>query len=122
MLSEDPGVTYRLDGKALEAARDIHEYSKMVDEDYKQITLEIQKRSMELEQEMLKLVQEFEMKHAEPFTRLFERLGKALNLTVQEVKSFHLDATYIDSHNIAFLRQTPDKYTPSFGNYPGGSA
>ena len=62
--------------------------------------------SYELEQKIMEIRNEFELKHALVFTEMFDNLGQALNLSTEEIKLFHLDCSYLEAHNIAFMKQS----------------
>jgi hypothetical protein len=99
-IEDNQGPTYRLDGKALEIAKELHEYSKEVQKEYRQVALQIAEFSQAL---MLN----FDEKHNDRFQDIFRRLAEELSIPVDEIRKFHLDATYIDDHNIAFMKQGP---------------
>ena len=96
----EPTPTYRLDGEALQVAKEIHEYSLKCNVEY----LEIQKQVQEFHDA---LMGEFDEKHNEPFQKFFEHLAKSLAMSIDEIRTFRLDATYLDDHNLAFMKQGP---------------
>lgn len=99
-IEENQGPTYRLDGVALEIAKELHEYSKEVQKEYQGVAMQIAEFSQSL---MLA----FDEKHNNRFQDIFKRLAQELSIPVEEMRKFHLDATYIDDHNIAFMKQGP---------------
>lgn len=99
-IEENPGPTYRLDGEALEIARELHEYSKKTTKEYQAIMMQVAEFSG-------CLMMAFDEKHSDKFKDIFQRLADQLSIPVDEMRKFHLDATYIDDHSIAFMKQGP---------------
>lgn len=97
-LEINPGPTYRLDGEALAIAKELHEYSK-------QTTLEYQAIMMQVAEYSGVLMLAFDEKHSDKFKDIFQRLANELAIPFEQMRKFHLDATYIDDHNIAFMKQ-----------------
>jgi len=95
---EEATPTYRLDGEALQIAKELHEYSLQCEKE----ELEIEKQVQEFQDA---LMEEFDEKHSKPFQTFFERLAKSLAISVDEILTFELDATYLSDHNIAFMKQ-----------------
>ena len=99
-LNENSTPTYRLDGEALEIAKELHVYSQQANEEYRGVALQIAEFSQAL---ML----DFDEKHNPKFQDIFNRLAAELSIPVEQMKKFNLDATYLDDHNIAFMKQGP---------------
>jgi len=119
MNPADSTPAYRLDGKALALARQLHEYSQEVGKEYNTLSEHINKYSREL-------LQDFDIKHDEPFRRLFTALAKELCIPIEELHKFRLDVTYLEDHGLAFMQQgqmesvdpkTPPKLDLPFDGY-----
>lgn len=99
-MNENQAPTYRLDGKALEIAKELHEYSKKANAEYRDIAVQIADFSNSL-------MVVFDQKHNDIFQDIFNRLAHELCIPVDQMRKFNLDATYLDDHNIAFMKQGP---------------
>lgn len=99
-FNEHQSPTYRLHGKSLAIAKELHAHSKIANEEYRQIGLEVAHFADAL---MVK----FDEKHDATFRDIFHRLGQELGITVDEMRKFNLDATYLEDHDIAFMKQGP---------------
>ena len=107
----DENPTYLLAGEALEIAKEFHNFSQSVSEEYKGIEQQMQEYSDELHRQIHEhneaLLVAFDEKHHLAFEDLFDRLAKAVGITRNEIKNFRLDATYLNQHDIAFMKQGP---------------
>lgn len=99
-IEENQGPTYRLDGEALAIAKELHEYSKETTKEYQGIMMQVAEFSG-------CLMAAFDEKHSDKFKDIFQRLADQLHIPVDQMRKFHLDATYIEDHNIAFMKQGP---------------
>lgn len=107
-MDEYQAVTYRLDGRALALAKELHEYSKEVKKEYKGIARQITEFSAAL-------MQDFDEKHDGRFREIYQGLADELSIPLDLMRTFNLDASYLDDHNIAFM-----KAGPILAQYPGG--
>jgi hypothetical protein len=94
------GATYRLDGKALEIAKELHDYTKSIGAE----ALEIERQCEEFNDALMGA---FDEKHNQRFQDIFQRLADELSIPVNLMRQFNLDATYLEDHNIAFMKQGP---------------
>ena len=99
-LNENPTPTYRLDGEALKIAKELHDYSQVANEEYRGVALQIAEFSQAL-------MTDFDEKHNPKFQDIFNRLAQELSIPVDQMRKFNLDATYLEDHNIAFMKQGP---------------
>lgn len=92
-----PSIIYRLTGASLETAKEIHLATKEANKSYD----EIQKQIAEYAHNLLVPFNEaYELK----FTTLLRRLAKNLGIPENEITNYHLDASYLDDHELAFLK------------------
>ena len=99
-MDEHPAVTYRLEGEALEIAKELHAHTKNVQKDFELIAVQIAEFSQEL-------TQEFDERHDSGFRDIYERLAAAVGIPMEQMRTFNLDPSYLDDHNIAFMKQGP---------------
>lgn len=98
--SAEPTITYKLCGESLETAYEIHELSKEVNREYLEIEAKVKEYSRSL---MDPLNQRFTNK----FSVLLGKLSEHLGIPPEQIHMYHLDASYLDDHGIAFLKQSP---------------
>lgn len=102
--SASSGISYRLSGEALKTAYEIHELSKHANQEYAEIEKKIKAYSLEL-------VEQLTPKYTQKFTDLIAKLTTQLGIPVDQAPQFHLDASYLDDHGVAFLKQSPESHS-----------
>ena len=100
MFQSEKHITYKLCGDSLDTALLIHELEQEADE----ACTEIQAKITEYQTQLL---QEFDANFTPRFNALIRQLSKELCIPFDEIKHYRLDATYLEDHNIAFLKHYP---------------
>lgn len=100
MVPIEKHITYKLCGDSLETATEIHDLEKEMDEAY----YELQKKIVEYQTQLL---QELDANFTPRFNELLRRLSKELCIPYEEITQYRLDGSYLEDHNIAFLKHYP---------------
>jgi hypothetical protein len=103
--SAENTITYRLSGESLKTASEIHELSKQVNQEYREIEQNVREYSQDL-------MATFNGAHTYKFTELLGKLAAQLGIPSQDITMFHLDASYLDDHGVAFLKQSTGHIPP----------
>jgi hypothetical protein len=103
--------TLKLSGSSLEIAKQIHELKKKGDQDYLELMIHIHEYGNDL-------LEKLNEKNMPQIVNLFDELARELALPEDVMKKYVIDATYLDSHDIVFLKYLEDPtfvYDPDRG-------
>lgn len=98
--SAEPTITYKLCGESLETAKEIHELTKESNKEYEEVEARVRAYSESL-------MAEFNAKYNQRFSDLLLTLAQQLGIPHDQITFFHLEVSYLDDHNIAFLKHCP---------------
>ncbi len=93
-------IVYSLQGQSLDIAKKIQVANEESQEHLDRIELQVAEFKA-------KLINEFEEQHGATFKNLFSQMAQAICVPIEQLKSYHLDLTYIDTHELAFLKEGP---------------
>lgn len=97
--SIEPTINYKLCGESLETAYEIHEQHKAITQEYAELEAKVREYSESL-------MGPFNQKHVMNLSNLLRKLAGQLGIPFEEITQYHLDASYLEDHGIAFLKQS----------------